>query len=275
MIIFSLLALLVVRRQAKRQIRVLGEVAARANCIDMMPTIKTLMLTLFVALPIPAAMLFLGLRVGEISGGENTLQAFGVALQMTAAGWFIIELFRQTAQPDSLGDSHFEWAESSIASVRRTMRMLTVTMLPAVLVVTYTESLGDDDMVSSIGPVAYLLTMIWGGIAAFRLVRPDSPILQALENEDSNDLLWRTRWIWRGMLLGSPIVLGALSLAGFHYTAVHLSERVAATIGCGLIALVITAILSRWLLVTYRKLAIQRGRERQRQLLVAAQTDPD
>ncbi len=275
MSIFCLLALLVVRRRAKRRIRVLGEVAARANCIDMMPTVKTLLLTLFVALPIPAAMLFVGVRVGAISGGENTLQAFGVALQMTAAGWFIIDLVRQIAQPDSLGASHFEWAESSMASVRRTMRMLTVTMLPAVLVVTYTESLGDDDMMSSIGRVAYLLTLIWGGIAAFRLVRPDSPILQALENEHSNDLLWRTRWIWTGMLLGSPIVLGALSLAGFHYTGVHLSERVAATIGCGLIALFITAVLSRWLLVTYRKLAIQRGRERQRQMLVAVEADPD
>lgn len=273
--ILSLVALLVVRTRARRQIRALGEVAARSNCIDMMPTLKVLALTLFVAFPFPGAMFCLGLRVSAVSGGENTLQAFGFALQITAAGWLIIELLRQVAQPDGLGDSHFEWAESSMTSVRRTMRMLTIIFLPALMVVAYTESLGDDEMVSSIGRIAYLFTMSLGGFAAFQLVRPDSPILQALENEHSNDLLWRTRWVWTGLLLLSPVVLAGLSLAGFHYTAIHLTERVAETIGCGLVALIITAVLSRWLLVSYRKLAIQRGRERRRQMLLAAQADPD
>jgi potassium efflux system protein len=273
--LLSLMLLLVLRRRSKQRIRILGEYAARSNCVEMMPTVKAMMLTLFVALPFPTAMYLLGIRIEGVSGGENTLRAFGIALQTTAAAWLVIELIRQVAQPDSMGDSHFEWAESSMTSLRRTMRLMAVALLPALLVVAYTESLGEDEMISSVGRLAYLITMGWAGFAAFRLVRPDSPILQALENEHSHDLLWRTRWGWTGILLCSPIVLSGLSMAGFHYTAVQLTNRVAATIGCGLVALTITAFLSRWLLMSYRKLAIQRGRERRRQMLLAAQADPD
>lgn len=274
-VILGLLFLFVARRRAKRQIRSLGELAARSNCVELRPTLITVLLTLVVALPFPLLACCMGLRIEAISGGENTLQALGIALQVASIAWFSIELIRQVAQPDNLGDSHFEWSESSMASVRRTMHMLSITALPGLLLAAYTEALGDEEMLSSIGRVAYLFAMFWAGFAAFRLFRPDSPILQALENEHSKDLLWRTRWFWTGLLLLSPVILSILSAAGYHYTAVQLSERMASTTGSGLTALIVTGFLSRWLLVSYRKLAIQRGRERRRQLLQAAQAEPD
>ncbi len=271
----GLLLLFVARRRAKRQIRSLGEIAARSNCVELRPTLVTLLLTGIVALPLPLSLCCLGLRIEAISSGENTLQALGVAMQIAAIAWLSIDLIRQVAQPDNLGDSHFEWSETSMTSVRRTMHILSITALPCLLLVAYTEVLSDEEMLSSIGRLAYLVAMAWAGFASFRLFRPDSAILQALENEHPKDLLWRTRWFWTGLLLLSPIVLSALSATGYHYTAVQLSVRMAATIGSGLAALIVTAFLSRWLLVSYRKLAIQRGRERRRQLLQAAQADSD
>lgn len=211
--LLTLMTLMVVRRRARHRIHVLGEIAARSNCIDMIPTVKALFLTLFVALPFPISIYFLGMKIDSISEGENTMHAFGIALQETAFVWLIIEILRQVAQHDGLGDSHFEWPESSMTSVRRTMSLLTITMLPTMLMVAYTEALGDDEMASSLGRVGFLLAMGWAGVAAFRLARPDSPILQALENEHSGDVLWRTRGIWTTVMLFSPIILGGLGAA--------------------------------------------------------------
>ncbi len=269
------IGLLVVRRRAKREVRKLGEKAARSNCTEFLLTIRALFLTVLVASPFPLMAWCLGMRLSTISRGDTSLQAVGMALQLVAGTWGIIALIRQFSKPHGIGDSHFDWPEKSMMTVCRTTRLLGSTLLPLLWIVTYAEYLGDIELVSSIGRLAYLGAMTCVGWAIIRLFRPSSPILQSLENQHSDTLLWRTRYVWIGLLLASPVVLGGLSLAGYHYTAIQLTGRVAATIGSGLVALFVNAFLSRWLLVMYRKLAMRRGRERRQQMLQAAQIDPD
>ena len=77
------------------------------------------------------------------------------------------------------------------------MRVLAVTLLPLLLLAGFAESLGDD-LLTSIGRLAYfgaMLNFVW---AVCRFIRPASSIMQSLKNEHSDGLIWRGRWVWTG-----------------------------------------------------------------------------
>jgi len=267
--------LLVVRRQLKRKLKELGELAERANCVTFLPTLKVLLYSALISLPFPVLIWGAGWRILTISRGENTLQALGISMQVVSAAWFLLAMIRNVGQPHGLGQAHFEWPESNLTTLRQTVRLLGILLLPALFVVAFAESLGDEDVAATIGRIAYILAITVGAVAGFGLLRPSSPVMQSLEHQHADGWLWRTRWLWTALIAISPVALIGLSATGFHYTAVQLTGRVTASVGCALGMLLITALLSRWLLVTYRSLAIRRGRERRQQLLQAAQAESD
>ncbi|MCA9258829.1 MAG: mechanosensitive ion channel, partial [Planctomycetales bacterium] len=258
-----------------RRLEQLGEVAERSSCVAFLPTAKALGYSILVTLPWPVLLWGAGWRITSISQGDNTLQAVGISLQVVAAVWMLLSLVWEVAEPNGLGHSHFEWPESSLAIVRRVVAMLRLGLLPALFVVAFAESTGDDDVAATLGRVAYLAAGLVAVVAAFRLVRPSSPIMQSIEQDHADSLVWRTRWLWATCVGAAPLILLTLSATGYHYTAVQLTGRATASVVCGLALLLLTSLLSRWLLVTYRSLAIRRGRERRQQMLQAAQAESD
>lgn len=277
---WSLLVLIYVglraaRYRIKRRIDALGQIAERGNCVSFLPTIKTLSLTVFIAVITPAFLWSLGWRMQLISEGEPTLQALGVTLQGTAGIWSVLSMIRHVAQPSGLGGTHFLWPKNLLTTTRRLVRLLGIVLLPTASFVLFSEYLGDENISATLGRAAFLLLMLCMGFGMFRLVRRSSPILLHLEQRHADSWLWRLRWLWTSLLLLAPITLAVLSAAGYHYTAVQLTGRVATTIGVALLLLLVSSLLSRWLLVTYRQLAIQRGRERRQQLAQAPSPDPD
>ncbi|MBL8849892.1 MAG: mechanosensitive ion channel, partial [Planctomycetaceae bacterium] len=269
------LFLLVVRGRSKRKIRSLGEAAERATCVDILPTVEAILLLLLVAAPGPLVVLLLGLRIASIARGDDLLQAAGSGLQAVAAVWAIIEIVRHVAQSHSLAHSHFGWPRPVLAALRRTSRFLSAVLLPSVFIIAFTDELGDGEIVASVGRAAFLACMLCFGWSILRWLRPSSPMLQALQTTDAGGLLYRLRGLWVTLFLVLPVALAALSAAGFHYTAVQFTGRAAATVCSGIAILLTTAFLHRWLLLTYRKLAIRRGRERRELLLQAAQNDSE
>lgn len=267
--------LFILRSSLKRRVRKIGEIASRSNCTSIIPTAQALFFTLVIIAPFPSAVWFLGNQLTALGHTDNFINAIGLSLQMIAGAWAIVEFVRQVSQKGGIGVAHFEWSSLSTVIVRKCMRLFTFIVLPLAFVIMWTEYINDDEVESSIGRLVFLITMALTGWVFFKFVNPHSPILNALKKEDENDFLWQTRWIWTGFLIVSPVVLAGLSIFGYHYSAVQMSGKVAKTIGVGFIALFISSYLSRWLLVTYRKLSIRRGQERRQQMMEAAQADPD
>lgn len=271
----GLAALLVVRRRSKRSIRQLGEIAERSSCVEMAPTIKSLLLTLLVASPGPLAMLLIGARIGAVAQGNDLLHNLGAACQVTAICWSMIAFLRQLAHAHGLGDSHFGWPRGVLTELRRTTRLLALTLLPCVFVVAFTEESSDAESIAAVGRIAYLCGMIAFGWSMIRLFQPAGSMLQAIKSTDSGGLLYRSRVLWITLFLATPAILAGLSAYGYHYTAVQFTGRASATLGSAVAILLVSAFLHRWLLLTYRDLAIKRGRERRQLLLQAAQNDAE
>lgn len=267
--------LMLIRSGAKRRLREYGRIAERPNCTEFRVTLWALMLTLVLALPLPFLAWFFGERLASMSRGDDAMLALANAIQLISVCWAVIELIRQFAQPHGLAESHLDWSSETLDGFRRAARFLLVTLLPLLLFVGYAEALGDDQIAATLGRLAYIAAMACVEVSLYRMLHPSSPVFAALMSDHGEaPFLWRTRWIWASALAFSPIVLIVVSALGYHYTAMHLTGRVAATLGVGFGTVFVTSFLTRWLLVTYRKLAIRRGRELREQIQNAAPVDP-
>ena len=273
-IAFVMLSL--VRSRLKARLRDIGQQAAKRQCTDFRLTLRAVGFTALIAVPLPALVLFVGWQTQSFDQSHEPLIAFGRALQLVGWAWFVIELVRQMASPMGVGEAHLDWPSEVLTGVRTTGRYLLLSQLFPLLVCGYTEFLGDEQLIATYGRVAFILSLIGAGIALWRLVNPRGPVVASFCGaKDGSRLLWNSRWFWASLVMLAPLALGVLSAIGYHYTAVRLTGRVAATLGVGFVAVFVAAILTRWLLVTYRQMAIQRSKERRRQLTEASPQDAD
>ncbi|MFO1095446.1 MAG: hypothetical protein U0992_19390 [Planctomycetaceae bacterium] len=217
----TLPGMFVLRRRAKQAIRRLGEVAARANCVDIMPTVKAVLLTQLVATHGPLFVWLIGWRINAIAGADDLLKPLGASLQLAAVSWAAVALLRQMSQGHGLAEAHFGWPRPALTALRRTTRFLAMATLPLVALVAFAEEIGESEIVATIGRLAYLGGMACFAWAMFRLLRPTGPMLQALKTNDTASSLYRARGVWLALFFALPLVLAGLSAAGFHYTAVQ------------------------------------------------------
>jgi potassium efflux system protein len=272
-ILLGLGGLLAFRKRLKKRLRCIGEAAQRPNCMSFWPTLEALIATLLLALPLPLLVWCIGWRMLIVGRGDTLLSAIGHAFEITSFVWLGLELLRQVAAPYGLGQSHFGWQSKSLSNLRVAIRGLSMALLPLLSIVVFTEYFGDSDLASTIGRAAYLPAMVSLALTVFYLLPRTTAAGQSVENDQNEAWIWRTQWIWSRLLMVAPILLAGLSLLGYHYTAIQLSIRTGIMLGSIWLLVILMALLSRWLLVTYRKLAILRAREKRQQLLQANQTD--
>jgi potassium efflux system protein len=94
------------------------------------------------------------------------------------------------------------------------------------------------------------------------------PPYQFIEKH-SGHWLARTRYIWYSLAVGLPLLLAGLSLAGYFYTAIILTDSLINTLWLVLGIIALRELIVRWLVLTRRKLALQVAREKQEAELVS------
>lgn len=266
--------LMVVRSRLRSELRQIGDQAKKRQCTDFALTLRAVGITLLVALPLPGFVTFLGWRFQAFGQADEALLAFGRALELVGWTWLVIEVIRQMSSPGGVGEDHLGWPRELLVGIRKAGRYFVYSQLPPLMVCAYTEVLGDEQLISTYGRVAFLFAMVTAAIGTWRLVDPSGPVVSSFATGKTGPpLFWKTRWWWASFVIAAPLVLAVLSAIGFHYTTVRLTGRVAATISVVLIAAFIAALLTRWLLVSYRKMAIRRAQERRRQLMESVAND--
>jgi len=254
-----------VRGKLKRRVRDYGRMAQKSTAMEFRPTLATTFLTLCIALPLPVLTYLVGQRLEMVSQGHEFTRALGNALRFAAQLWGFLELIRMTAQAGGLGESHFNWGVQVTRSVRRFAHLMTGTLLPLGIVAAYLAGLDNELVDRTVGRVAFLGLMFTLSGGLYQLLRRDGPILQVVTASNPNSFLHRTVQIWPRAVVVSPLVLAVMSAVGYHYTAVQLTSRLAATLASLLAFLLVTEILMRWLVISYRRMAIQRARDRRQQ----------
>lgn len=268
---FSLLVLALFAAQptVRRRLRDRSEEAARRQAARLAPTLAALLLTALIAAPWPALLLVAAWLTGVPIDTPDFVKAVAAGARTTGFMFFVAEFVRQTCRPGGLGEDHFGWSVRNLRLFRRNLLWLMALLLPLVFVAATIESDGDEERRSTLGRLAFVLGHCARAVFLMRVFRPTGGFFHETIRRSPGGWVDRLRYVWYPTLIGVPIVLAALGLAGYYYTAFQLTLRLQATLWTVLLLVVANAVLLRWTLITRRKLALEQYRKKR----IAAQAD--
>jgi potassium-dependent mechanosensitive channel len=258
----TMLVLILVRSRIRRRLKEIGKVAVKSNATEFRPTLSALLMTAGLAAAGPTLMWFLGWRLNNMQYTNAVLRAFGTSLQLISVLFFSMEFFRQVFRSNGLAVSHFGWETNTATFVRHRLRAILLVSLPLLVVIEFCWLSGDSQLHSTAGRFAFAVMALFQTIILFDLLRPSRVLMKALLSNAKEVLKNRLVTLSGLAAILAPLVLGIAALSGYYYTALELGARIIFTVCLVLGLFVLRALIDRWLLVSYRALAIRRNRER-------------
>ena len=250
------------RRRFRLRIAEIGEKAARGSCYRFLPTVETVALTALAAVVWPALVWWLGWRLTMADDASDFCKAVGAGLIIGAGVFFVQKLLGQACCGKGLGEAHFGWSASALKLLRHNLRWLGMLVLPLAFIAVVMGSQDNGEWDNSLGRICFVAAISCFAIFTQRILRPTGGVFQAIIAYQRGGWLDRFRYLWYHSAVLIPASLAALAAAGYYYTAQHLAVRLAATICLLVGAVMLRAVLLRWILVNKRKLAIGEARKR-------------
>lgn len=250
------------RRRLKRKITELGQTASRSVTSAFAPTAETLVLTLVVSAVWPSLLLFASWQLGRVPDAPSPAKSTAAGLQVAGLTFLFLEFLRQMSRPHGLAEAHFDWNARGLRLFRRHLVWLMAISLPLTVIFQISELSTWEASRSSMGRFAFILRTLAVIVFAQCIFRPSGGILQGTKWSAQRGRFNRVKHLWYPLAVGLPAVLVALSVLGYHYTAVRLAEQLRASILLLVLVLLVKALAMRWLLVSRRKLALEQLRKR-------------
>lgn len=262
-----LVSLLAARRRIRALLRDVSQRVARPLSDSYRLTLRAGVCTVLLSLPWALLLWFVGWRVGASvdvtdATAYELAQAAASGLRVAALVLVTLSLLRNVCRAKGLAETHFRWEPRAVRLTRRNADWFRVIAVPVVFIVYATENHADSAWRASIGRMALIVGLVALSVFLQRLFRPSAGVLAGRLRRQKTGWLYNLRHVWFVLAVGAPLVLAAVSAAGYHYTAVQFSEDLARTAGLGLGLLLIHAMLVRWLFVAQRRLAIEQARKR-------------
>ncbi len=269
----GLIVLLRNRFLFRERIREYGEIAESGSCTQFGPTLQTLLYTAVAALPWPALIAFISWRLSLIENANEVSSSLSHGLYSVAVAYLPLELFRLTCRPHGLAEAHLGWPTKSVQFLRRNLRAVMLICLPLVLLTAMlsssTSGLGRDTFERlTFVAVTIVLSYFLG-----RVLHPQSGAFSAFLTQNAGGWINRLQPFWYWLIVLSPLVLAGLTFFGYYYTAQQLAWRFYATACLLGGVLIVTAFISRLLLVQRRRLSIEQARQRRAAQLQASQDE--
>ncbi len=249
-----------------------GVQARKATCKSLRPTLRAMGLTLLLALPWPLLLWLIGDRLTTAVNATDIVRIAGASAKDAAWVALVLSAVRQFLLPGGLADDHLGWAEKPVCALRRHVTWLLAVAPTLVFLLSSMAGLGDERLNESLGRFIYLALLAMFALfahAVLRLKRGAIPQWYALRTGAKS----RYQAVFYAIGVVTPVVLGLFTAIGYFYTAhrlgVRLFETTALIFGIG----VARGIVSRWLLLARRRLAMDRLRAQRLQAQTASDDD--
>jgi potassium efflux system protein len=247
-----LIWLLAVRRRLKRRLEEIAPSIGKVQRDRFSLTILALGITTLLTLP-PAMVIFGLARL--TAGPESFADSLSHALFIGGCALLLLEFMLQLARSNGIAEVHFHWNLPTLTLLRRNNRWLTVIFVPIIVVMVLLGVQASPDIRDGLGRFALVTLCFALAVFAFRLMRTSRFDVATTEHKTWR---WYASYLGYRLLIVVPVLLTALSLLGFHYTA---GQLLALTLQS--IIVVVGAILAYYLLerafsVYERRLALAR-----------------
>lgn len=252
--------LFLLRRRLARSLTADGERAARSTAVTIVPTLRALCTTAALAAPVPLLLLAVGEAMREGSDPDHDLaRALSHGFAEIARVWLWVALLRQATRVSGLGPAHFDWPPAGVAALRRGLRWTAALMSPAAFLTFLFAGQADEGFRSSIGRLSLLAALVGLMISTHLILHPSSGIASPAPRK--RDPAWphRFRHLWYLFALGALLCFTSLLIVGYQFTVLELILRLERSIALLLALIGAHALAHRWVMLTRRRLAIERS----------------
>lgn len=251
----------------RRSIGQFGAKAEKKNCTALSLTVRAMVCTLLISLPLPIFFLFGYWRLSEGTSGSAAedigfCKAIGNALLIAALVFTPMELLRQVCRLDGLGIKHFEWAKDIARTLATNLRWLIDLSTPLVMIIAIFSSYGDQRWEASLGRVAFIVVMPLLSVFFFNALSPKTGIVSGYLAENQDGWLDRLRYVWYPATVIGPLALMLVSSSGYHYTAMRIATHLNETLWSAVLLVLAYYTAKRWIVLSRRKLMLIQARQR-------------
>ncbi len=255
--------LIAARPRFRRLLELSGERARQKLNTSFAPTAAALVCTLMLALSLSVVPFLLSWRLSAAVSTSETTKTIGLTLARVAAWLLIVGGIRELLRPKGLAEAHLGWPPGALKVARWNLGWLLLIGMLMTFVIGFVEQWQVvADWKDSVSRLAFLIVLAAFAVFAARVFRPGSGIFAGRIARHRGGPMDRYRVLWYSCLVGIPIVLAVLTVAGYYYTSLQLMARVYRTAWFALGMLVLRGLILRWLFLTHRRLAIAQARKR-------------
>ena len=247
------------RRFFIRSLEEAGRANRRISTNRFTNTLKALLMTLLLALPVPLLMLALVIGLGWHPPGDEWSAGLRDGLAQGAAYLFVILTVVEICRKNGLGELHFGWRPRVLARSRRVARWSALIYLPAILTLGFVFAEGSNTLLNGLGRWTVLLLVLGLGLLLAYLLHPRHGLLAPGDSGLPETALKKTRKFWPPLIhLITATVIGLL-LVGYIITAVMLVVQLGYVVLASLTAALVYALACRWLSINERRLAYEQA----------------
>ena len=254
------------QRQTKRKLRDLGRLAESSGIQRFWPTVEAAVLTVLLLVPITIALSFVAWRLTSGTGITESIRAIDSAIWAVVFIFLPVELFRQICCQQGLAESHFGWPSSAVARIRYFLLRIIVVTLPLVFITVILGNLQGQD---TLGRLCFMATFCVIGLMMHFLLRKKGEVFRAFLAEQPDRRIRRIFFLIYLLMVVFPLLLMVIAAFGYYFTAWRLALRWLDSVALLISLLVMGAFFLRWVLVTRRRLAIQRARQEREEALAS------
>jgi potassium efflux system protein len=253
------------RARLLRRIRGYAEPLRRVSTDRFEYTLAALGLTLIAALPWPLLSALLGwqLSLGNPSTGFTI--ALGEGLLRIAPPLYHLQALHLLCMPGGVAERHFRWSSTTLADLRRALQIASLVLIPIGLVGEVITRAQQPAFQGTLERLILIIVCLSLAALTAWLLHPRKGLFKALLAERPEGWLYRTRLIWYPLLILIPTVLALIALGGYLYTASTLIESLAAQIWLAFALVILHQLITRWLVLTRRRLSLDAALERRAQ----------
>ena len=268
---FVIALLLYLKQRFRSRIVEMGQIASRGSCQTFMPTIRTLLATILVAIAIPAIFLCFGLAIqySEFNDGTTLFSAIGYASLAVAYFAFPFEFLRRICREDGLAQKHFSWPTDAVRLLKSNLDWLNPLGGLIIFAIAMLQKLDMSHRVDLPERLLFVGGTLSTLLFLYKVAHPTNGIFKEYMKDNEQAWWTQTSKLWFNAILIVPLAFGILAVIGYYYTALNLSVCVFVTFVFGIIGETLRSLLLRYILVQRRHVhitAAQRKRQVERDL---------
>jgi potassium efflux system protein len=257
------IGLILVRHNLRKTLETTAERITMLYADRFSFTIRALIATLLAAAPWPLLIGFTGWLLQVSAEVPEFGKAVGAGLVAISLPLLLMHGFRLLCRRNNgVAEAHFGWNQQVVAIWWRNITWAIPMVLPALFVTSMAGSQVKEAYAEGLGRIGFIVSMAVFAVFLQRVLRPKEGIAGRYLAEQPASWLSRFRYVWYPAIIAIPIALIGLAAAGYFYTALHLKNEIIATLRLIIAAVLIHDLVIRWLMVTQRKLALLKMRER-------------